>query len=98
MSVLVCQYKPFTRLYCLLSLSQCQFSGGHFQALLYEHCFRVNEYRLLSWLGQQEDIHRMVLYQCDQRMTPWTQHCIRQADCILIVGLGEKDPTVGKVS
>ena len=23
----------------------------------------VNEYRLLSWLGMQEDIHRMVIYQ-----------------------------------
>lgn len=59
--------------------------------------FSVNEYRLLSWLGQQEDIHRVVLYQCDNRMTAWTQHCIRQADCILIVGLADKEPTVGKV-
>ncbi|CAH1787531.1 unnamed protein product, partial [Owenia fusiformis] len=52
----------------------------------------VNEYRLLSWLGQQEDIHRIVLYQCDQRMTAWTQRCIRQADCILIVGRSGNEP------
>ena len=57
----------------------------------------VNEYRLLSWLGQQEDLHRIVLYQCDRKMTAWTKHCIRQADCILIVALGSKDPSVGKL-
>lgn len=30
-------------------------------------------------------------------MTPWTQRCIRQADCILIVGLGDQEPTLGEV-
>ncbi|XP_058861582.1 patatin-like phospholipase domain-containing protein 7 [Acipenser ruthenus] len=55
----------------------------------------VHEYRLSSWLGQQEDIHRIVLYQSDSSLTPWTQRCIRQADCILIVGLGDQEPTVG---
>ncbi|XP_048876828.1 patatin-like phospholipase domain-containing protein 7 isoform X3 [Brienomyrus brachyistius] len=57
----------------------------------------VHEYRLSSWLGQQEDIHRIVLYQSDSSLTPWTQRCIRQADCIIIVGLGEQDPTVGEL-
>ena len=57
----------------------------------------MNEYRLSSWLGQQEDIHRMVLYQCDGRMTPWTQRCIRQADAILIVCIAENEPQVGQV-
>ncbi|XP_017307857.1 patatin-like phospholipase domain-containing protein 7 isoform X2 [Ictalurus punctatus] len=57
----------------------------------------VHEYRLSSWLGQQEDIHRIVLYQSDSTLTPWTQRCIRQADCVLIVGLGEQEPTVGKL-
>ncbi|KAM8886484.1 patatin-like phospholipase domain-containing protein 7 isoform 2-T2 [Spinachia spinachia] len=57
----------------------------------------VHEYRLSSWLGQQEDIHRIVLYQSDSRLTPWTQRCIRQADCIIIVGLGEQEPTVGEL-
>jgi len=52
----------------------------------------VNEYRLLSWLGMQEDIHRMVIYQCDNRMTPWSLRCIRQADCLLVVGLARHDP------
>uniref|UniRef100_A0A8D3BT96 lysophospholipase n=1 Tax=Scophthalmus maximus TaxID=52904 RepID=A0A8D3BT96_SCOMX len=57
----------------------------------------VHEYRLSSWLGQQEDIHRIVLYQSDSYLTPWTQRCIRQADCIIIVGLGEQEPTVGEL-
>lgn len=57
----------------------------------------THEYRLCSWLGQQEDIHRIVLYQADSTLTPWTQRCVRQADCILIVGLGEQEPAVGEV-
>ncbi|XP_028312892.1 patatin-like phospholipase domain-containing protein 7 isoform X2 [Gouania willdenowi] len=57
----------------------------------------VHEYRLSSWLGQQEDIHRIVLYQSDSGLTPWTQRCIRQADCIIMVGLGEQEPTVGEL-
>uniref|UniRef100_A0A8I3WE72 lysophospholipase n=1 Tax=Callithrix jacchus TaxID=9483 RepID=A0A8I3WE72_CALJA len=57
----------------------------------------VHEYRLSSWLGQQEDTHRIVLYQADGSLTPWTQRCVRQADCILIVGLGDQEPTVGEL-
>ncbi|KAM6987192.1 patatin-like phospholipase domain-containing protein 7a [Aplochiton taeniatus] len=57
----------------------------------------VHEYRLSSWLGQQEDLHRIVLYQTDYTLTPWTQRCIRQADCIVIVGLGEQEPAVGEL-
>lgn len=57
----------------------------------------IHEYRLSSWLGQQEDIHRIVLYQADSTLTPWTQRCIRQADCILIVGLGEQEPALGEL-
>lgn len=56
-----------------------------------------NEYRLTSWLAQQEDQHKIALYQCDLTFSPWTQRCIRQADCILIVGLGENTPSLGKV-
>uniref|UniRef100_H3CZ06 lysophospholipase n=1 Tax=Tetraodon nigroviridis TaxID=99883 RepID=H3CZ06_TETNG len=57
----------------------------------------IHEYRLSGWLAQQEDVHRIVLYQTDNRMTPWTQRCIRQADCILIVGLGDQEPTLGEL-
>ncbi|KAJ4437507.1 hypothetical protein ANN_17652 [Periplaneta americana] len=56
-----------------------------------------NEYRLTSWLAQQEDQHKIALYQCDMSFTPWTQRCVRQADCILIVGLADKGPGIGKM-
>uniref|UniRef100_A0A7M5WZ26 lysophospholipase n=1 Tax=Clytia hemisphaerica TaxID=252671 RepID=A0A7M5WZ26_9CNID len=57
----------------------------------------VHEYVLLNWLGYQEDIHRIVLYQCDSYMSEWTKRCVRQADIILIVGCGDQDPAVGKL-
>ncbi|XP_014604294.1 PREDICTED: neuropathy target esterase sws isoform X1 [Polistes canadensis] len=56
----------------------------------------MNEYRLTSWLAQQEDQHRISLYQCDSTYTLWTQRCVRQADCILIVGLGDRTPSIGR--
>ncbi|XP_024886309.1 neuropathy target esterase sws isoform X2 [Temnothorax curvispinosus] len=56
----------------------------------------ANEYRLTSWLAQQEDQHRISLYQCDSSYTLWTQRCARQADCILIVGLGDRAPSIGR--
>ncbi|GFY60412.1 neuropathy target esterase sws [Trichonephila inaurata madagascariensis] len=57
----------------------------------------ANEYRLCSWLGQQEDQHKVVLYQCDSYFSPWSQRCIRQADCIIIVALADSEPTVGEM-
>ncbi|XP_074021236.1 patatin-like phospholipase domain-containing protein 6 [Numenius arquata] len=57
----------------------------------------IQEYRLSGWLAQQEDIHRIVLYQTDPTLTPWTVRCIRQADCILIVGLGDQEPALGEL-
>ncbi|XP_077504484.1 patatin like phospholipase domain containing sws isoform X4 [Amblyomma americanum] len=57
----------------------------------------ANEYRLCNWLGQQEDRNRVLLYQCDSQMSSWTQRCIRQADCILIVALADQEPLVGQL-
>lgn len=57
-----------------------------------------NEYRLLSYLSQQEDHNEVTLYQCEVgSITPWTQRCLRQADVILIVGLADRPPTIGKL-
>ncbi|OQR78858.1 neuropathy target esterase sws-like, partial [Tropilaelaps mercedesae] len=58
---------------------------------------KSNEYRLCSWLGQLEDRHKVLLYQCDKDFTSWTQRCIRQADCILIVALAENGPQLGQL-
>ncbi|KAM7350594.1 patatin like phospholipase domain containing sws isoform 3-T3 [Cochliomyia hominivorax] len=61
------------------------------------HIFeQSNEYRLTSWLAQQEDRYIITLYQCDTSLSAWTQRCMRQADVILIVGMGDRPPTVGK--
>ncbi|XP_074061205.1 patatin-like phospholipase domain-containing protein 6 isoform X2 [Macrotis lagotis] len=57
----------------------------------------IQEFRLSGWLAQQEDTHRIVLYQTDGSLTPWTVRCLRQADCILIVGLGDQEPTLGQL-
>ncbi|XP_067640020.1 neuropathy target esterase sws isoform X2 [Eurosta solidaginis] len=55
-----------------------------------------NEYRMTSWLAQQEDRNSITLYQCDSSLSAWTQRCMRQADVVLIVGLGDHSPIVGK--
>jgi len=52
-----------------------------------------NDYKLSAWLGSQEDQHRIVVYQADsmERLTSWTQQCIRHADCILILAWAHAD-------
>lgn len=54
------------------------------------------EYRLTSWLAQQEDRNIITLYQSDYALNEWTQRCLRQADVIILIGLGDRTPTVGK--
>ena len=56
-----------------------------------------NEYQLIAWLAQIEDMNRVTLYQCDSSLTVWTQRCIRQADVIITVGLARNEASVGKV-
>ena len=58
----------------------------------------VHEYRLSNWLANNEDMNKIVLYQTDYELTTWTQRCIRQADAILIVALGDGEPALGEVS
>ncbi|XP_031755196.1 neuropathy target esterase isoform X1 [Xenopus tropicalis] len=57
----------------------------------------THECQLSTWLAQQEDLHRIVLYQTEPLITSWTVRCIRQADCILVVGLGGEDPALGEL-
>jgi hypothetical protein len=60
----------------------------HFPAL------RISQ-PLYSWLATQEDKYDFVLYQADLELTGWTRRCIRQADSVLVVGLGTEDPKIG---
>ncbi|KAJ3300010.1 phosphatidylcholine and lysophosphatidylcholine phospholipase [Borealophlyctis nickersoniae] len=63
-----------------------------------KHAFsRIGRLKLNSWLADQEESHRLVLYVADGGInSPWTLRCVRQADCILLVGLGDEDPSIGE--
>lgn len=51
------------------------------------------DFRLMHWLNAQEDGYSLILYECDFTATNWTRRCLKQADTILVVGLGnEKAP------
>ncbi|CAO3600064.1 unnamed protein product [Absidia cylindrospora] len=63
-----------------------------------KHAFsRMGKLKIASWLAEQEEKARIVLYLADGGVnSQWTRTCIRQADCILLVGLGDEDPSVGE--
>lgn len=63
-----------------------------------KHAFsRLGQLKLASWLAEQEEKFRIVLYLADSGVkSQWTRTCIRQADTILLVGLGDGDPSVGE--
>ncbi|KAL7754395.1 phosphatidylcholine and lysophosphatidylcholine phospholipase [Sorochytrium milnesiophthora] len=75
-------------------------------SVLGKHAFtKMGKLKLMSWLAEQEDRVRIILYLADGGFnSPWTQRCIRQgdgngceqADCILLVALGDEDPVIGE--
>ncbi|KAL4877809.1 hypothetical protein BJY04DRAFT_197263 [Aspergillus karnatakaensis] len=62
------------------------------------HAFsRMGKLKLSQYLADLEEKYGMVLYIADTNVnSPWTQTCISQADCILLVGLAESSPNVGE--
>ncbi|KAJ1371192.1 hypothetical protein KIN20_033095 [Parelaphostrongylus tenuis] len=48
------------------------------------------DFRLMHWLNVQEDTSTLVIYECDYTATNWTRRCLRQADAILVVAMGNK--------
>ena len=62
------------------------------------HAFsRMGKLKLSQYLADLEDKYGLVLYVADTPVkSPWTQTCINQADCILIVGLAEGSPAIGE--
>ena len=52
------------------------------QQLSYHLFLSLHEYYLSNWLGQQEEIHRIVVYQSDSWMSEWTKRCIRQVRAV----------------
>ncbi|KAK4694079.1 lysophospholipid hydrolase, partial [Lecanoromycetidae sp. Uapishka_2] len=62
------------------------------------HAFsRMGKLKLSQYLADLEERYGMLLYVADTNVnSPWTQTCITQADCILLVGLAEGSPSIGE--
>ncbi|KAG0650516.1 Lysophospholipase NTE1 [Hyphodiscus hymeniophilus] len=62
------------------------------------HAFsRMGKLKLSQYLADLEEKYGLVLYVADTNVNaPWTQTCISQADCILLVGLAEGSPAIGE--
>lgn len=62
------------------------------------HAFsKMGKLKLSQYLADLEEKYGMVLYIADTNVNaPWTQTCITQADCILLVGLAESSPNIGE--
>ncbi|MCJ1389892.1 phosphatidylcholine and lysophosphatidylcholine phospholipase [Xylographa bjoerkii] len=62
------------------------------------HAFsRMGKLKLSQYLADLEERYGMLLYIADTNVnSPWTQTCISQADCILLVALAEGSPTIGE--
>ncbi|KAH7886209.1 hypothetical protein F5I97DRAFT_1878425 [Phlebopus sp. FC_14] len=73
-------------------LNQASVSGH-----LGRHAFsRMGKLKAAAWLADQEQRYRTVLYVADSPVSsPWTQTCIRQADFVMVIGMGD-DPCIGE--
>jgi len=62
------------------------------------HAFsRMGKLKLSQYLADLEEKYGLVLYVADTNVkSPWTQTCISQADCILLVGLAESSSNIGE--
>ncbi|KAK5160295.1 phosphatidylcholine and lysophosphatidylcholine phospholipase [Oleoguttula sp. CCFEE 6159] len=62
------------------------------------HAFsRMGKLKLSQYLADLEEKYGLVLYVADTNVkSPWTQTCISQADCILLVGVAEGSPNIGE--
>ncbi|EAU92608.1 hydrolase [Coprinopsis cinerea okayama7 len=62
-----------------------------------KHAFtRMGKLKSAGWLADQEQRYHTVLYVADSPVnSSWTQTCIRQADCVMVLGMGD-DPSLGE--
>ena len=76
----------------------CLLNTDSVMSVLGKHAFsRMGKLKLVSWLAETEESHRLVLYLADGGVnSAWTQRTLRQADCILLVALGDEDPGIGE--
>ncbi|KAL0066550.1 phosphatidylcholine and lysophosphatidylcholine phospholipase [Marasmius tenuissimus] len=70
---------------------------GSMSRHLGRHAFtRMGKLKAAGWLADQEQRYRTVLYVVDSAVNSnWTQTCIRQADCVMVVGIGD-EPSLGE--
>ncbi|EIW67695.1 hypothetical protein TREMEDRAFT_72160 [Tremella mesenterica DSM 1558] len=80
-----------------LGASTSYLDQGTVMRHLGRHAFaRIGKLKIAGWLADQEQHHRIVLYVADTPPTSqWTLTCIRQADLVLVVAMGD-DPTLGE--
>lgn len=45
-----------------------------------------DRFTMMSYLSQLEEMHGIVVYECDNGPSEWTSTCLRQADVVLLVG------------
>ncbi|KAI0049281.1 patatin-domain-containing protein [Auriscalpium vulgare] len=66
-------------------------------SILGRHAFtRMGKLKTAAWLADQEQRYKIVLYVADSAVSSsWTQTCVRQADYVLLVGMGD-DPSIGE--
>lgn len=62
------------------------------------HAFnKMGKLKLSQYLADLEEKYGLVLYIADTTVnSAWTQTCISQADCILLVGLADGSPEIGE--
>ncbi|KAI5307561.1 phosphatidylcholine and lysophosphatidylcholine phospholipase, partial [Ascosphaera atra] len=62
------------------------------------HAFsRMGRLKLSQYLADLEEKYGMLLYVADTNVNaPWTQTCIKQADCILLVAVAEGPTSIGE--
>ncbi|KAI5291758.1 phosphatidylcholine and lysophosphatidylcholine phospholipase [Ascosphaera aggregata] len=62
------------------------------------HAFsRMGKLKLSQYLADLEEKYGMLLYVADTNVNaPWTQTCIKQADCILLVAVAEGSTNIGE--
>ncbi|GKT85501.1 lysophospholipase NTE1 [Colletotrichum tofieldiae] len=65
-----------------------------------KHAFnKMGKLKLSQYLADLEEKYGLVVYVADTNVnSPWTQTCITQADCILLVGLAEGSPKLASTS
>jgi predicted acylesterase/phospholipase RssA len=53
--------------------------------------------RFAAWLSELEEKYRFILLETDATASNWTQRCVQHSDQVIILGLGEAQPSLGEL-